>query len=74
MRYFLLMLADISQLRSHGLRSDFKSPVVKTGMPSNVSLEKKNGESLCFQIRSETRSRRRQNHGSEPSPSAGTDA
>jgi len=40
MRSFSWMLADISQLRSHGLRSDFKSLVMETGMPSNVSLEK----------------------------------
>ena len=37
---FSLMLVDISQLRSHEPRSDFKSLVMEIGMPSNVYLEK----------------------------------
>ena len=40
MRSFSLTLADTSQLRSHELRSDFKSLVMEIGMLSNVSLEK----------------------------------
>jgi hypothetical protein len=40
MRCFSLMLADTSQLRSHGHRSDFKSFVMEIGMLSNVSSEK----------------------------------
>ena len=40
MRYFSLTLVDISQLRSHESRSDFKSLVMEIEMPSNVSLEK----------------------------------
>jgi len=39
-RYFSLILADISQLHSHERRFDFKSPAIEIGMLSNVSLEK----------------------------------
>ena len=40
MRCFSLMLAAISQLRSHEPRSDFKSLLMEIGMLSNVYFEK----------------------------------
>ncbi len=40
MRYFSLMLADISQLHSHEPHFDFKSLVMEIETPSNVSFEK----------------------------------
>ncbi|WP_176451341.1 hypothetical protein [Halorubrum sp. Ea8] len=40
MRYFSLILADISQLHPHELRSDFKSLATDIEIPSNVSFEK----------------------------------